>query len=170
MENIDSNFLQTSKQGLYVMVFKNRFNSDIFDNNRLKKVVVFKDRCSVKSGKYESSFENRIKSYRNHLHINNGFSKKFVFDESLCFLYTVDTSKYQSDLILSRSLESIWNQKIYNFLKSRLLIEESNHNKRSEWIPLIDNLNLNKLKVDLKSFVSELDSNLVSFISHVNSL
>lgn len=41
MENIDSNFLQTSKQGLYVMVFKNRFNSDIFDNNRLKKVVVF---------------------------------------------------------------------------------------------------------------------------------
>lgn len=145
------------KSGLYVLVFLNLSNQDIYDNNPgREKIVVYPQSISIKPGKFEGGLLKRMSEYRKHLHIKperNG--KYFVFDECFSGLIAFDTHELQVGVDSANSarvFECYWNSCILDLLMKdgRLSSSRFTQNKRTEWWHIDDLASYENLLISLK--------------------
>jgi len=137
----DKEGAENTRHGLYILFFQNKMDQDIYDNNKNReKIVVHRNSISIKPGKFESGFDNRLAGYKNHLHIlKSNKEKEFVFRES--YLGAIVLNLDQIDVGLKkqhnpRIFENYWILSINKMLEDKRLTDSQRikQNSRTEWI------------------------------------
>lgn len=132
--------LNDVKMGLYLMILDNSDGLAIKDKNKnnktdsIGKVVVPEKSISIKFGKFENGFLNRMRGYSKHLHRASEFDFS-VFQSVLNKCYCLDLSlidKIKPKFNPAAIYESFWNRSLhFHFLERGLLAP--NQNMRSEY-------------------------------------
>ena len=137
----DKEGAENTQQGLYILFFQNKMDQDIYDNNKNReKIIVHRNSISIKPGKFESGFNERLAGYKKHLHIRKSDEEKeFVFRES--YLGAIVLSLDELDIGLKkqhtpRIFENYWILCINKVLESKKLTDSQRikQNSRTEWI------------------------------------
>ena len=130
-----------AQHGLYVLFFQNKRNEDIYDNNKNReKIIVHRNSISIKPGKFENGFSNRLTGYKKHLHIRKANKEKeYVFNESFigAIVLSLDNIEIGFEKRYSpRIFENYWILHINKALEDKRLIHSKRikQNPRTEWI------------------------------------
>lgn len=136
----DLESIPAAESGLYILVFSNPGDEDIYDNNiGREKIVVYSHSASIKSGKFERGLGKRLSDYQKHLHVRreNG-AREFVFNQCFYRGFVFDTHSINLELANAKSarvFENYWNCCLVEFLRKNNLIEFPGipQNYRTEW-------------------------------------
>ncbi|MRG96120.1 hypothetical protein [Polyangium spumosum] len=125
------------RRGLYVFLFENQTELDVYDNPRTdkrRKVVVPGGGASLKPGKFEQGFRVRLDSYNKHMHRRpNASSLEFAFFDTFRGGFLLDLSESFDDVPNPpKVFEPYWIECINAFAGRRsLFVEDQKH--RPEW-------------------------------------
>jgi hypothetical protein len=141
-ENLGNNLesIPAAESGLYILMFLNSGDKDIYDNNiGREKIVVYSHSTSIKSGKFERGLGKRLSEYKKHLHIRKeNDSKEFVFSQCFYRGFVFDTHAINlgvDNTTSAKIFENYWNCCLLDFLKRNNLIGSPRitQSYRSEW-------------------------------------
>jgi hypothetical protein len=125
-------------QGLYVFLFENRQDRDVFDANKTPKIVVHGHGISLKSGKFEQTLTTRLANYEAHLHVMAPHGQRqYVFQATFVRGYVLDLSSRDTlnSYPLARIFERFWVEEVNRFLVASSLLSRPPQKQiaRSEW-------------------------------------
>jgi len=159
-----SSTLKEIKNGLYCLVFINSSTSPIRDKNKkniphpfLGKIVIPPKSTSIKFGKFENGFFNRMKQYNKHFHYECD-PRREIFSDVLFSAYALNLDETQgsnSNIIASRIYEQYWNQLIHKFLIENGLLSPS-QNIRSEYRTIETDLSMQEINTRLEIEMNEI--------------
>lgn len=133
-----SSQIKDVNDGLYVFFLENRFEKPVRDGNvGREKTVIHPASASVKPGKFEGTFDRRLRDYQKHLHwLGEQGEWNRVFTQCFRFALILDLSTYDLGFrSTARVFEQFWNQSVYSFLGVHNLWAPPHirQNHRSEW-------------------------------------
>jgi hypothetical protein len=126
------------RDGLYLFFFANSLDEAILDNNKdRKKTVIHRRGASLKPGKFENGFLERLSNYQSHLHwVAADGSVDLVFARCFRRGFVLDLSNCDIGLpSAARVFERYWVDSIYQFTKGEGHWADSSVKQklRSEW-------------------------------------
>lgn len=111
-------------QGLYVFLFANESETDVYDNTTAPKIVVPKRGRSIRAGKFEQGLSLRLQNYNAHLHrVQPDGSQRWVLQESFRTGYVLDLTGAEDALAApERVFEKYWTDAVNAFLDANRLL------------------------------------------------
>jgi hypothetical protein len=136
---LKKSYLNQIKIGLYVMVFENNSDVQVFDKNKMKdgsvgKVVVPENSVVIKTGKFENGLLNRLNDYYKHTHFK-GHNESSAFIEILRSIKVFAMDDLKANYPSTRFaavFEQYWNQSVFHKFNDAGALSKK-QNKRSEY-------------------------------------
>jgi hypothetical protein len=127
-------------QGLYLFLFSNEADEHVYDNPKnegRRKIVVHKCGLSVKAGKFEAGFVNRVREYNEHLHRVRSGGREWVLGQTFRGGYLLDLTAIVEVMGSGSAgvFEAYWIEAVDAFLKVHGLLADPPivQRRRSEW-------------------------------------
>jgi len=157
----------TIGQGLYVFVFANDSDEDVYDNNPTPKVVVPRRGRSLRAGKFEQGLALRMQNYNAHLHRRdtNGM-QRWVLQECFRSGLLLDLAGAEDPIPApARVFERYWTDAVAAFLDAnRLLSPSMEGNARSDWRLLRGERWTPDVQAELRSYLADVSARIFAMI------
>lgn len=154
----------TIGQGLYVFVFANDSDADIYDNGPTPKVVVPRRGRSLRAGKFEQGLSLRLQHYNGHLHrLQPDGAQRWVLQECFRSGFLLDLAGAEEAMAApERLFERYWAEAVNAFLDANRLLAGSS--ARGDWRFLKTERWTSGMQSEFRSYLADVAARIFAMI------
>jgi hypothetical protein len=158
----------TIGQGLYVFMFVNDSDEDVYDNNATPKVVVPRRGRSLRAGKFEQGLTLRLQNYNAHMHrLQADGTQRWVLQE--CFRSGLVLDLAGADDAIpapARVFERYWMDAVAAFLDANRLLATGTDKQpgKGDWRVLRAERWTPDIQEELRSYLADVSARIFAMI------
>jgi hypothetical protein len=155
-------------KGLYVFMFVNDSDEDVYDNTPTPKVVVPRRGRSLRAGKFEQGLALRLQNYNAQLHrLEPDGSQRWVLQECFRSGFLLDLASSEDPIPApERVFERYWTDAVAAFLDTNRLIAPSHdkHPPKGDWRVLRAERWNAEVQAELRMYLADVAARIFAMI------